>query len=124
MSTNVGGAKAVRRRPAAKKTTGTKKPTKPRKGGRAFTYAPFNSESVPEPLVSETTEPLLNNMPSDIPSMDGGAKKKKNKTKRKPGKYALFVKQHYEGVAKANPKWKATDCIKEIAKMWRAKKDK
>jgi len=53
----------------------------------------------------------------------GGAKKKKKvKKARKAGPYAKFVKKNFASVAKKNPKWKATDCVKEIAKMWRAQK--
>ena len=119
MSTNVIGGKPVKKKTPTKKKTATKK-----RGGRAFTYAPFNSDgdasSVPVP---DVPAPVAEVMPSEIPSIDGGAKKKK-KVKRKPGKYALFVKAQYPTVAKAHPKWKATDCIKEIAKMWKEKNAK
>ena len=32
------------------------------------------------------------------------------------------VKKNYAKVAKEHPSWKATECIKEIAKMWKNKK--
>ena len=55
----------------------------------------------------------------------GGAKKRKSKKtgkSRKAGPYAKFVKKNFASVQKKNPKFKATDCIKEIAKMWKAQK--
>lgn len=55
----------------------------------------------------------------------GGAKKRKSKKtgkSRKAGPYAKFVKKHFASVQKKNPKFKATDCIKELAKMWKAQK--
>ena len=57
--------------------------------------------------------------PSMASEMEGGAKKRKS---RKAGPYAKFVKKHFASVQKKNPKFKATDCMKEIAKMWRAQK--
>lgn len=114
MSTNVIGGKPVKKN---KRKTDTKK-----KGGRAFTYAPFNSTEGDAPSVPVQDE-VLAPVAEVMPSIDGGAKKKK-KVKRKPGKYALFVKAQYATVAKAHPKWKATDCIKEIAKMWKQKNAK
>ncbi len=59
-----------------------------------------------------------------LATQDGGRKKKvvKKVSKRKPNPYALFVKKNFASVQKANPKWKATDVVKEIAKMWRNKK--
>ena len=58
-------------------------------------------------------------MPSDGGMMDGGAKKSK---KRKAGPYALFVKKQFSKVKNNHPSWKATECMKEIAKMWKAQK--
>ena len=52
----------------------------------------------------------------------GGAKKRKSGKSRKAGPYAKFVKKHFASVKMKNPKFKATDCIKEIAKMWKAQK--
>lgn len=55
----------------------------------------------------------------------GGAKKIKSKKtgkSRKAGPYAKFVKKHFASVQKKNPKFKATDCIKELAKMWKEQK--
>lgn len=146
MSTNVGGAKKSDKKPPKRKVT--KKPVK--KGGRAYMYAPFEADketvestvSTPPvtpniPLVAPNTPPVAPNTPPVAPNiprepiddivssgatMDGGAKKKRKTVKRKPGPYALFVKKHYDKVAKAHPKWKATDCIKEIAKMWKEQK--
>ena len=46
---------------------------------------------------------------------------KKKVSKRKPNPYALFVKKNFATVQKNNPKWKATDVVKEIAKMWKKK---
>jgi len=65
---------------------------------------------------------LYSAKPEAVPVQEGGAKKKKVKKARKAGPYAKFVKKHFASVAKKNPKWKATDCMKEIAKMWRAQK--
>ena len=131
MSTNVGGAKKSDKKPAKTKTTKTKTTKKKtvKKGGRGYMYAPFEADKEPvESTVS--TPPVLPITPSDPVdaivssdlTMDGGAKKKRKKVKRKAGPYALFVKKHYDKVAKAHPKWKATDCIKEIAKMWKEQK--
>lgn len=59
-------------------------------------------------------------------NLEGGARKKKvvkkKVSKRKPNPYALFVKKNFATVQKNNPKWKATDVVKEIAKMWKNKK--
>ena len=130
MSTNVGGAK----KPVKKTKKPVKKPVK-RTGGRGYTYASFEADkevvgsvqstpSVPSITAIEPAELVdpIDAIASSDPTMDGGAKKKKQKVKRKPGQYALFVKKNYSNVAKAHPKWKATDCIKEIAKMWREQK--
>ena len=66
--------------------------------------------------------PYPDSVDKAVPVQEGGAKKKKVKKTRKAGPYAKFVKKHFASVAKKNPKWKATDCMKEIAKMWRAQK--
>jgi hypothetical protein len=125
MSTNVGGAKKSNKKPPKRKAT--KKPVK--KGGRGYMYAPFDADkeavesvvSTP-PVVPITPSEPVDDIVSSGSTMDGGAKKKRKKVKRKAGPYALFVKKHYDKVAKAHPKWKATDCIKEIAKMWKEQK--
>lgn len=106
MSTNDGGAKNDKKK-------------RVNKGGRGYMYAPF--EESPPPVPNTPREPVVD-IVSSGPTMDGGAKKKRKKVKRKAGPYALFVKKHYDKVAKAHPKWKATDCIKEIAKMWKEQK--
>ena len=126
MSTNVGGAKKSNKKPPKRKAT-KKKPVK--KGGRGYMYAPFDADkeavesvvSTP-PVVPITPSEPVDDIVSSGSTMDGGAKKKRKKVKRKAGPYALFVKKHYDKVAKAHPKWKATDCIKEIAKMWKEQK--
>ena len=127
MSTNVGGEKKRDKKPPKRKVT--KKEVK--KGGRGYMYAPFEADkeevestvsTPPPPVVPITPSEPVDDIVSSDATMDGGAKKKKTKVKRKPGPYALFVKKHYDKVAKAHPKWKATDCIKEIAKMWKEQK--
>tara|TARA_B110000259_G_scaffold188163_1_gene245296 strand:+ start:4648 stop:5109 length:462 start_codon:yes stop_codon:yes gene_type:complete len=68
-------------------------------------------------------------VPAPTPTMSnditGGAKKRKSKKtgkSRKAGPYAKFVKKHFASVQKKNPNFKAPDCIKELAKMWKAQK--
>ena len=41
-------------------------------------------------------------------------------TKRKPGKYALFVKSNYAKVKRENPNLDAPAIMKQIAANWRA----
>ena len=84
------------------------------RGGSTCNGAPF-------PKSVDNAE-LLSANPEAVPVQEGGAKKKKVKKTRKAGPYAKFVKKNFASVAKKNPKWKATDCMKEIAKMWRAQK--
>lgn len=70
-------------------------------------------------LVEDTNAPTVDD------GMAGGAKRKKakkTKKRRKAGPYAKFVKKNFASVAKKNPSWKATDCMKQIAKMWKAQK--
>lgn len=116
MSTKVGGVKS--------------KSKKGKRGGHVNQYALFQpssgqpndmlqtqAQSMPTPsLEFQDTTPQLNSETQE------GAGKKRKKTKRKPGPYALFVKKNYAKVAKDHPKWKAPDCIKEIAKMWKTTK--
>ena len=79
--------------------------------------APAPAPQVAAPV--PTSGPSMN-----VGEMDGGAKKRKSRKSRKAGPYAKFVKKHFASVQKKNPKFKATDCMKEIAKMWRAQKKK
>lgn len=100
----------------AKKKKNSKKVVKRRRGGGLCVgnLHPFEaSESSSGPSAPAPTP-----MPSAL-QMDGGAKKRKS---RKAGPYAKFVKKHFASVQKKHPSWKATDCMKEIAKMWRAQK--
>lgn len=76
-----------------------------------------NNSSVPALASPPTPAPIAASASmSPEPQMEGGAKK------RKAGPYAKFVKKHFASVQKKNPKFKATDCMKEIAKMWKAQK--
>ena len=105
-----------------KKNTNNTKNTKntKKKGGRAFTYTPFTPSAHNEQSVHKEqqvhNEPLIDKEPSVVQSLElqNGGKKK-----RKPGKYALYVKKMFPIVAKEHPNWKATDCMKEIAKRWK-----
>ena len=84
-----------------------------------------SSTMLPPPPITHTT---MMPSPTMIPSiggemtMDGGAKKRKKGKKRKAGPYALFVKKQFSKVKNNHPSWKATECMKEIAKMWKAQK--
>lgn len=107
-----------------KKSSKTKKTAKRgnkrKKGGG-------DSSCVGAPFATVFETPLVEdaNVPTVDSGMVGGAKRKKaKKTKksRKAGPYAKFVKKHFASVAKKNPSWKATDCMKQIAKMWKAQK--
>lgn len=69
-----------------------------------------------EPVHVVTSQSLEKIQSGAEVKQDGGKKK------RKAGPYALFVKKNYAKVAKEHPSWKATECIKEIAKMWKNKK--
>lgn len=84
--------------------------------------------STQAPSVAPAPAPVPVEAPTQVPpqpsimggnEMFGGAKKSKS---RKAGPYAKFVKKHFASVQKKNPKFKATDCIKEIAKMWKSQK--
>ena len=76
-----------------------------------------NNSSVPASASLPTPMPIAASASmSPEFQMEGGAKK------RKAGPYAKFVKKHFASVQKKHPSWKATDCMKEIAKMWRAQK--
>ena len=79
----------------------------------ASSSVPAAAAPTPAPVPAPAARP---SMPAE---MEGGAKKRKS---RKAGPYAKFVKKHFASVQKKNPKFKATDCMKEIAKMWRAQK--
>lgn len=108
-----GGAKKKKN---SKKVVKRRRGVKTRRGGGLCVgnLHPFEaSESSSGPSAPAPTP-----MPS-APQMDGGAKKRKS---RKAGPYAKFVKKHFASVQKKHPSWKATDCMKEIAKMWRAQK--
>jgi|AACY02.14.fsa_nt_gi hypothetical protein len=80
----------------------------------------------PPPIMPHTT--MMPSPTTMMPSiggemtMDGGAKKRKKGKKRKAGPYALFVKKQFSKVKNNHPSWKATECMKEIAKMWKAQK--
>jgi hypothetical protein len=88
-------------------------------GGSTCDGAPYPQSIDNAELYSAKPE----SVPVEAPGQEGGAKKKKKvKKARKAGPYAKFVKKNFASVAKKNPKWKATDCMKEIAKMWRAQK--
>jgi hypothetical protein len=88
-------------------------------GGSTCEQAKY-PEDIGAPLYSAEAVPTQ--APAPALTQEGGAKKKKVKKTRKAGPYAKFVKKNFASVAKKNPKWKATDCMKEIAKMWRAQK--
>lgn len=79
----------------------------------ASSSVPAAAASTPAPVPAPAARPSM------ASEMEGGAKKRKS---RKAGPYAKFVKKHFASVQKKNPKFKATDCMKEIAKMWRAQK--
>lgn len=76
------------------------------------------------PEKGAVVEPVHVVTPESLVKIQNGAEVKQEggKKKRKAGPYALFVKKNYAKVAKEHPSWKATDCIKEIAKMWKNKK--
>jgi len=101
-----GGAKRKSKKVVRKKVR--------RRGGSPCSYA---SVDAPTTLLPEADfrEPVHE-------PFTGGAKKRKSKKTRKAGPYAKFVKKNFASVQKKNPKFKATDCIKEIAKMWKAQK--
>lgn len=48
---------------------------------------------------------------------------KKEKVKRKPGKYATYVKTEFGNVKAENPGMSTTDIMKQIGAKWRAQKD-
>ena len=108
-----------------KKGKGKKSSVKRRRGGgfcigNLHPYedsASSNNSSVPVSAPQPTPTPIAASasMSPEL-QMEGGAKK------RKAGPYAKFVKKHFASVQKKNPKFKATDCMKEIAKMWKAQK--
>lgn len=115
-----GGKKKMR------KSSGKKKPAKKvkRKGGGLCAGNLAEFETAFGDSTANSSAPVAA-MPTPVPStmtgeMNGGAKKKRKS--RKAGPYAKFVKKHFASVQKKNPKFKATDCMKEIAKMWKAQK--
>jgi len=48
---------------------------------------------------------------------------KKDRVKRKPGKYATYVKAEFGNVKAENPGMSTTDIMKKIGVKWRAQKD-
>lgn len=48
---------------------------------------------------------------------------KKEKVKRKPGKYATYVKAEFGTVQQENPGMSTTGIMKKIGEKWRAQKD-
>lgn len=124
-----------KRKPAKKAAKKAAKKGKSKKGGGFCigNLAEFESAFGDSSGASSTTAPapaavvVAGAAPAPTPVLEppmtgemvGGAKKRKS---RKAGPYAKFVKKHYASVQKKNPKFKATDCMKEIAKMWRAQK--
>lgn len=98
---------------------------RPRGGGLCIgNLHPFddsnnNDSGSSAPAPAPSPAPMPPTMGNDI---TGGAKKRKSGKSRKAGPYAKFVKKHFASVKMKNPKFKATDCIKEIAKMWKAQK--
>ena len=126
-----GGAKKKVAKKEAKK--GAKKGPKRRGGGLCIgNLHPFGDSNDSDSGAGGATAPAPAPVPAPAPattmSMDaitGGAKKRKSEKtgkSRKAGPYAKFVKKHFASVQKKNPKFKATDCIKELAKMWKAQK--
>jgi len=114
---------------------GAKKGPKRRGGGLCIgNLHPFGDSNDSDSGAGGVTAPVpapaptLALAPAPTMSADGitgGAKKRKSKKtgkSRKAGPYAKFVKKHFASVQKKNPKFKATDCIKELAKMWKAQK--
>lgn len=104
------------KRKSSKTKKAVKRVKKGKKGGGdgSCVGAPF-ATVFETPLVEDANVPTVD-------AMAGGAKRKKTKKSRKAGPYAKFVKKHFASVAKKNPSWKATDCMKQIAKMWKAQK--
>lgn len=121
-------------------TTKAKRTTYKKRGGDnpvAYGVSDVNGATLLSPhsqdLVASTSPSAIMTIPPTmIPTMtptmipsnnvdftNGGAKKKK---KRKAGPYAMFVKKQFSKVKTNHPSWKATDCMKEIAKMWNAQK--
>jgi hypothetical protein len=117
-----GGAK---KKNGKKRGEGKKRGVKKRKGGG---FCIGNLHPYEDSVSSNNSlVPASASLPTPMPiaasasmspefQMEGGAKK------RKAGPYAKFVKKHFASVQKKHPSWKATDCMKEIAKMWRAQK--
>lgn len=117
-----GGAK----KRVAKK--GAKKDVKRKRGGGycVGNLHPFSASADSDSVVGTApAPPLFQEVAPVAETFTGGAKKRKSKKtgkSRKAGPYAKFVKKHFASVQKKNPKFKATDCIKELAKMWKAQK--
>ena len=78
-----------------------------------------NSDDSSGGTVQALQQVQMPNMPA-ANDITGGSKK--TGKSRKAGPYAKFVKKHFASVQKKNPKFKAPDCIKELAKMWKAQK--
>lgn len=103
------------------KRKSTKKGVKRKKSGGLCigNLHPFESSESSSGSSVPTPTPMPSAPMPAVPQMEGGAKKRKS---RKAGPYAKFVKKHFASVQKKHSSWKATDCMKEIAKMWRAQK--
>ena len=121
-SCKLGGKKGTKK--CTKK--GTKKGTKKRGGGLCVgNLHPFESSNNDlssggsDNIQQVSVSAPLSIQPTIGSELTGGAKKKKT---RKAGPYANFVKKNFASVQKKNPKFKATDCIREIAKMWKLQK--
>lgn len=107
----------------ARKRKSTRRGVKRRRGGGLCVgnLHPFEASESSSGSSAPAPAPAPAPMPG-APQMEGGAKKRKSRKSRKAGPYAKFVKKHFASVQKKHPSWKATDCMKEIAKMWRAQK--
>ena len=121
-----GGAKKRGAKKGAKKGA-EKGPERKRGGGFCVgNLHPFSTSADSDFAAGAAPEPpLFQEVAPVAETLTGGAKKRKSKKtgkSRKAGPYAKFVKKHFASVQKKNPKFKATDCIKELAKMWKAQK--
>lgn len=58
----------------------------------------------------------------NVATLNGGAKKKKAKAKRKPTAYNTFMKNEIKKVKKANPTISHTEAFKRAAANWNPKK--
>ena len=72
--------------------------------------------------LDKRNEDLETQLKSPPPS-NGKSIKKKDATKRKPSKYALFVKSNFAPVKEKNPNDDASMIMKKIAIIWKEQKD-